>query len=153
MNDNARAAKRSTTDPAAAQLASRLHSVAIHLLRRVRRDDALSGLSAARASALSVLVFGGPRTIGELAAAEQVTAPTMTRLVAGLEAEGYVTRKADRADRRAVQLTATARGRRALEAGRQRRIQHVLELLAELDADETAVISDAVGLLERVLGR
>jgi DNA-binding MarR family transcriptional regulator len=127
--------------------------VAIQLLRRVRRDDALTGLSAARASALSVLVFGGPRTIGELAAAEQVTAPTMTRLVAGLEAEGYVTRKADRTDRRAVQLSATAKGRRALEAGRHRRVQHVLELLAGLDAGEEAVVAEAVELLERVLSR
>ncbi len=145
--------RATTTTPATAALAARLHSVAIHLLRRVRRDDLLSGLSAARASALSVLVFGGPRTIGELASAEQVTAPTMTRLVAGLEAEGYVRRRADRADRRAVLVSATEKGRRALEAGRQRRVDHVLELLGQLDEAEVAVVGEAVELLERALAR
>ena len=71
-------------------VADRLHSAAIQLLRRLRREDQAMGLTAARASALSVLVFGGrPLTLGALAQAEQVSAPTITRLrrVAVLEAE------------------------------------------------------------------
>lgn len=132
-------------------IAMRLHSVAIHLLRRVRRDDPRTGLSAPRASALSVLVFGGPRTIGELAVAEQVTPPTMTRLVSGLEAERYVTRKADPVDGRAVRVVATARGRRALEEGRERRVQHVLKLLRHLDAAEIDAVGHAVEHLEKAL--
>ena len=68
------------TDPAT--VADHLHSAAIHLLRLVRRRDAETGLSPARLSALSVLVFGGPRTVGDLAADEQVRSPTMSRLVA-----------------------------------------------------------------------
>lgn len=134
-----------------AQLAARLHALAIHLLRRVRRDDPAMGLSAARASALSVLVFGGARSIGELAAAEQVTPPTMTRLIAALEAEGYVTRRADAADRRAVRVAATAKGRRALETGRQRRVDHTAALLSRLAASERAAVADAVAALERAL--
>ncbi|HEY6948780.1 MAG TPA: MarR family transcriptional regulator, partial [Gemmatimonadales bacterium] len=104
--------------PPEAELADRLHSAAIHLLRWLRREDAATGLSAPRLSALSVLVFGGgPVTLGQLAAAEQVRAPTMTRLVNGLEADGLVTRQADPGDARVTRIQATARGRALLEAG------------------------------------
>jgi len=65
--------------------ADRLHSAAIHLLRRVRKQDEASGIGPAQLSALSVLVFAGPKTLGELAAAEQVKPPTMSRIVTGLE--------------------------------------------------------------------
>src|SRR5688572_24647845 len=96
-------------------LEDRLHSVAIHLLRHVRSRDVASGLSAPRLSILSVLVYGGTRTPGELAAAEQVSAPTMTKLVQALEAEGYVTRRPDVDDGRVQRVSATSKGRRALE--------------------------------------
>ena len=85
---------------------SALHSACIHVLRFVRTVDVDSGLSAARLSALSVLVFGGPRTSGELAEAEGVRSPTITALVNGLEAEGLVRRVGaggkDRDQRRGV---------------------------------------------------
>src|SRR5687768_15743428 len=97
--------------------ADRLHSAAIHLLRRLRREDTATGLAPARLSALSVLVFGGPMNLTSLAAAEQVRPPTMTRVVQALEAEGLVRREADAVDRRGARLVATARGRRILEAG------------------------------------
>lgn len=132
-------------------LAERLHSVAIHLLRRVRRDDPLMGLTPSRASALSVLVFGGARTIGELAKAEQVKAPTMTRLVQALEAEGYVARQADAGDGRVVRVAATTRGRLALEEGRRRRVEHTLELLGRLKAEHIPAVEAAVAALEQAL--
>src|SRR3954447_16926011 len=91
----------------AERVAERLHSASIHLLRRVRRRDDESGVTAPHLSALSVLVFGGgARTLGELAAAEQVTPPSMTRIVRNLEAEGLVERRADATDRRIVRVTA-----------------------------------------------
>jgi DNA-binding MarR family transcriptional regulator len=136
-----------------AELAGRLHSAAIHLLRRVRRTDALMGLSPARASVLSVLVFGGERTIGELAVVEQVRAPTMTRLVTGLEGDGYVERVADPRDGRAVIVRATAKGRRVLERGRRLRVEQVEAMLSGLTGAELATLSEAVILLERELGR
>src|SRR5947208_1023753 len=77
------------------EAADRFHSAAIHALRHVRREDPATGLGAARLSALSVLVFGGPRTLGELAAAEQVRPPTMTSIVRALESGGYVRRGSD----------------------------------------------------------
>lgn len=143
-----RPARRASPPPAGAvELADRLHSAAIRLLRRLRRQDEASGLSAPRLSALSVLVFAGPRSLGELAAAEQVRPPTMTRLVAALEAEGLVARAADPADARRVLLAATARGRRLLQAGRARRVEALARGLAVLPAAERALLARAAELL------
>lgn len=132
--------------------AARLHRSAIRLLRQVRRTDAATGLTPARASVLSVLVFGGERTLGELAVAEMVSAPTMTRLVRGLEADGYVVRQADVRDGRVTRVRATAKGRRVLESARRRRIEQVAALLSELSAGELRTVRESVTLLERVLG-
>ena len=105
------------------EAADRIHSAAIHLLRRVHQvDDAALGISPARASALSVLVFGGERSLTELARAERVTPATMSKLVQAMEGEGLVRRERDRTDGRAVLLGATAKGRRILERGRARRL-------------------------------
>src|SRR5207253_11403287 len=65
------------------EIADRLHSAAIHLLRRVRVRDRESGIGPAPLSALSVLVFGGPRSLGQLGDAEQVRSATMSRILAG----------------------------------------------------------------------
>ena len=93
-------------------IADRLHSAAIHLLRRLRQEDAAAGLTAPRLSALSVIVFAGPLTLGELAEAEQVRPPTISRLVQGLEAEGLVERSRDPVDPRAGHGDARRRTRR-----------------------------------------
>src|SRR3954464_9225153 len=105
-----------------ADLADRLHSTAIHLLRRLRREDDASGLPAPQLSALSVIVFGGPITLGALADAEQVRPPTITKLVAALEEAGLVERETDADDRRIVRVKATPRGARLLHEGRKRRV-------------------------------
>src|SRR5579859_313021 len=97
-----------------AALAQRLHSACVPLLRRARRDDGAMGLPPGQASALSVLVFGGACTLGELARIEQVRAPTMTRMVDALERRGYVRREADASDRRRLRLSATPAGVRLL---------------------------------------
>jgi DNA-binding MarR family transcriptional regulator len=137
--------------PPEAQLADRLHSAAIHLLRWLRREDAATGLNAPRLSALSVIVFGGaPVTLGQLAAAEQVRAPTMTRLVNGLEADGLVSRRADPGDARVTRIHATARGRALLEAGRARRVEALARTLASLSADDQAVLTRAAALIEQL---
>src|SRR5260370_22649761 len=67
-----------------ASVANRLHSAAIHLLRRARRVDTETQLPAPQLSALSVIVYPGPITLGALAAAEQGRPPTMTRLVGAM---------------------------------------------------------------------
>lgn len=133
------------------ELASRLHSLAIHLLRWVRREDVETGLGPARLSALSVLVFGGARNLGQLAAVEQVSAPTMSRIVKALEEEGLVRRDRDPSDGRGVVVTATRSGRAVLEAGRARRVARVAELLAELDPAALESVANAVAAVESAL--
>jgi DNA-binding MarR family transcriptional regulator len=131
--------------------ADRLHSAAIHLLRRVRASDVETGLSPSRLSVLSVLVFGGPRTPSELAAAEQVRLPTISALVRGLEEDGLVRRAADPADGRVVRLSATAKGRRILERGRERRLDNLEELLEPLSREELRVLAEASEILDRTV--
>ncbi len=133
------------------EAADRIHSAAIHLLRRVGREDAASGVSPARLSALSVLVFGGPRTVTELALAERVRPPTMSRLVAAMEQEGLVRRAPHETDGRSVRLEATAGGQAALERGREARLSLLERLLAEADDREVAVVAEAAGIVERML--
>src|SRR5436305_5858136 len=103
-------ARRTYNRDAVAEVADRLHSAAIHLLRHVRKQDTKTGEGPARLSALSVLVFGGPMTLGQLAAAEQVRPPTMTRIVTGLERSGLAERVQDEEDARRVKIHATAEG-------------------------------------------
>ena len=138
---------------AATELADRLHSAAIHLLRRLRREDARAGLSGPRLSALSVVVFAGPLTLGELAAAEQVKPPTMTRLVRALEARGLVTREPDERDGRVVRLRATAKGRTLMAEGRARRVRTLARELERLGAEELAALRGGAAAIERIAER
>jgi DNA-binding MarR family transcriptional regulator len=93
------------------ETADALHSAAVRLLRRVRAADVGMDLDGPRASALSVVVYGGPLPLSRLAAAEQVSPPAMTKTVAALEAAGLVRRERRDADRRVVLVTATDAGR------------------------------------------
>jgi DNA-binding MarR family transcriptional regulator len=133
------------------QLATRLHSAAIRLLRMLRREDESSGLSAPRLSALSVVVFSGPISLAELAAAEQVRPPTMTRLVEALVQDGLVTRTTDVHDRRVVRISATESGKEVLEAGRRRRVEALTRRLGGLADSERRALLRGVELLERVI--
>ncbi len=135
------------------EVADRLHSAAIHLLRLVRREDTVSGLSPARMSALSVLVFGGPRTVGELAAAEQVRSPTMSRLVSEMEAEGLVERHPSSEDRRAVVVVATGAGRRTMQEGRRRRVAALAERVGRLPPGDVALLDRAAAVMEQLAGQ
>lgn len=132
-------------------IADQLHSAAIHLLRQLRKEDDASGLSAPRLSALSVVVFGGPLTLGQLAAAEQVKPPTMTRIVTGLEKEGLVQRIGDTRDRRLTHIRATAKGRSVLAAGRARRVQKLATAIERLGRLELAQLKRGVQVLGEVV--
>jgi DNA-binding MarR family transcriptional regulator len=135
------------------EAADRFHSAAIHALRHVRREDPATGVSPAQLSALSVLVFGGARTLGELAAAEQVRPATMTRIAQSLVEEGYAIRQRDADDGRVVRLTATAKGRRVMQRGRERRVANLARLLGRLSAEEVARVHEAAELVERALAQ
>jgi DNA-binding MarR family transcriptional regulator len=133
--------------------ADRFHSAAIHALRHVRREDTATGVAPARLSALSVLVFGGARTLGELAAAEQVRPPTMTRIVQALEDDGLVSRARDPRDARVHRLQATAKGRRVMQRGRERRVASLASLLDRLAPAEIMLVREAAELVEKALAQ
>ena len=133
------------------ELAARVHGAALHLLRRLAQEDRATGVSAPRLSALSVLVFGGPRTIGSLAAIEGVTPPTMTRLVAAMTADGLVERLPDATDRRIVRVQASAAGRSTLLRGRDRRVATLAAMVAPLTPKERRRLDAAATIVELML--
>jgi DNA-binding MarR family transcriptional regulator len=122
-------------------VAAQLNSVSIHLVRRARTADEALGVPPGQLSALSVLVFGGGRTIAQLAEAEQVASPTMTRIVDGLERAKLAERYPHPRDGRATLVRASRKGRRVMERGRRQRVELISGLLAQLtQADLDSVI-------------
>ena len=140
----------SPANPALVETADKLHSAAIHLLRRLRLRDRESGIGPAQLSALSVLVFGGPRSLGELADAEQVRPPTMSRIVSGLERAGLLKRHATE-DGRRVRLVATAKGTKILWEGRRRRVESLANALASLAETDRARLRELAELLPEIV--
>jgi DNA-binding MarR family transcriptional regulator len=135
-----------------ADVAARLNSVSIHLVRHARSADAALGVPPGQLSALSVLVFGGERTIAQLAEAEQVTSPTMTRIVDGLEQALLAERRPHPQDRRATIVRATRKGRRLMERGRQRRVDLITSLLEPLSDEDLSTVDQAIAALAKALG-
>jgi len=132
-------------------IADQLHSAAIHLLRKLRKEDEGSGLNAPRLSALSVIVFGGPITLGDLAAAEQVRPPTMTRIVNALEEQGLVTKKQNKDDGRSTLLSATPAGKKLLMEGRARRVRALAKQIAALSREQRSALQEAAEILKAVI--
>ena len=131
----------------ALSLAEGLNSVAIHLVRRLRRADVALRVGPSRLSALSVLVFGGPHSLGELARTEQVTPATMSRLVSGLEADRLAVRRANLEDRRALRITATPKGRRLMYRGRRLRVEKLAGQLRDLTPGDLNQLERGVEIL------
>ncbi|MGA7632627.1 MAG: MarR family transcriptional regulator [Terriglobales bacterium] len=144
---------RPTKPPSRFEVADRLHSAAIHLLRHARKQDVLAGVGPARLSALSLLVFGGPMASGQLAAAEQVKAPTMSRIVAGLQRSGLAKIETDATDARRIRVTATAKGERLLEQARTRRVQKLAEILSGSTHQDLSTLLRAAELIEQIVKR
>jgi len=142
--------QKSVLTPVLLETADKLHSAAIHLLRRLRVRDRESGIGPAQLSALSVLVFGGPKSLGELADAEQVRPPTMSRIVSGLARAGLVKREATE-DGRRVRLVATAKGAKILWEGRKRRVESLANALALLGEAERGRLRELVDLLPKIV--
>lgn len=130
--------------------ATQLHSAAIHLLRAVRSKDRASGIGPAQLSALSVLVFGGEKSLRELAEAEQVRPPTMTRIAAGLERAGLARRERGK-DKRSVRLIATPKGVKLLREAQRRRVKMLAEALAELGQHNIRKIAESTELVHRAI--
>jgi DNA-binding MarR family transcriptional regulator len=142
----------STETPINSQdIADQLHSAAIHLLRKLRKEDEGSGLNAPRLSALSVIVFGGPITLGDVATAEQVRPPTMTRIVNALEDQGLVLKKQNASDGRSTLLSATPAGKKLLMEGRNRRVNALAKQIAALNEKQRSKLHDAAEILKDVI--
>ena len=129
------------------EVANRLHSAAIHLLRRARIADRDSGLSPERLSLLSVLVYAGPRTLSQLAEIEQVSRPAISRSVKALTEAGLVRRERSPSDRRSVTIHPTDRGRRLMEQGRRRRLERIAVDLEKLDDKALQALARAADIL------
>ena len=137
--------------PMPEELADRIHSAAIHLLRRLRREDDACGLNAPRLSALSVIVFAGPLALGDLARAEQVRPPTMTRIVDALVELGLATKRRHPTDSRSTLIAATPAGRKLLFAGRERRVRVLARQITALTPGERQQLHAAIEVLHRII--
>ncbi|HVE93652.1 MAG TPA: MarR family transcriptional regulator [Acidimicrobiales bacterium] len=137
----------------ASAIAFELNSVAIHLVRLARTADKELHVPPGQLSALSVLVFGGQRTVTELAVTEQVTSPTMTRIVDGLERAGLARRHSHPGDRRSSVVRATAKGRRIMERGRRQRVETIASLLERMPARDLGAVECAANALARALAQ
>ncbi len=133
------------------QLATRLSSAAIHLLRRLQWQDASHGVSAARLSALSVLVLGGSQTLGALAATEGVRPPSMTRLINAMEADGLVERTRSTEDGRLTIIRATDAGQQLFHEGRGQRVAVLAAWLGDAPPGALRTIDGATEHLEAIL--
>lgn len=132
------------------ETAELLHSAAIRVLRMVRTEDAQAGIGPAQLSALSVLVFGGAKTVSELATLEQVRPPTMSRIVEGLAQKKLVQRVDDEADRRTVRVRATAKGEKLMQAGKARRVRALAERFEALSPGDVKTLFAAAQLMLRL---
>jgi DNA-binding MarR family transcriptional regulator len=131
------------------KLIERFHHLAIRMLRSLRQVDETAGFSGPRASVLAVLVFRGPMSLSELARAEGVKAPTMSRLVKAIAEEGLVRVRGAESDQRRLTIEPTARGRRLMLAGRARRLEALAEAFVSAGPDELLALSAVVTMMER----
>jgi DNA-binding MarR family transcriptional regulator len=133
------------------EIARKVHSSALHLMRYVRAQDTTLGVPPAQLSALSVVVFGGKTSLSDLAKAEQVRPPTMSRIIDALVRDGLVKRETDKRDRRSVIITATDKGSRIMHEGRSRREKLLLELLQPLRREEIDLLDRASEIITKEL--
>ena len=139
------------TDEQLHAMASGLQAAATRIVRMARRVPGDDPVSAPRLSVLSVLRSAGPMSLAALAAAQEVKAPTMSRIVEALVKDGLATREADPANRRKVRIAATDEGRRRLEAGREGQVRALRERLRRLADSEQRALARGVEVLERAL--
>ena|SRR2546427_3247522 len=132
------------------EAADRVHSAVIHLLRGLRIRDRESGIGPAQLSALSVLVFVGSKSLAELAQAEQVKPPTMSRIVAALVRTNLVRMVTNDKDRRAVVIIPTSKGIALMQKARLRRVESLARAVDALDAAEVALLRNAAEMIEKL---
>lgn len=139
-----------SSDPTDDQLPARLRIAVTRLNRRLRQQS-LTGVSPSQESALSTIKRLGKPTLGELAQAEQVQPPTMTRVIAGMEASRLIARMGDDEDRRVIRVELTAKGRATLERIKSLKNAYLAQQIATLSQEDRARAAALVTLLERLV--
>ena len=138
--------------PSDTALASALRLAVLRLARRMRAERSDTSLTLTQLSALATLERRGPLTPRELAAAERVTPPSMTRVAASLEAAGLATRTDHPSDGRQVLLAASPAGVDLLREDRRRRDAWLSQRLRELEPADRDVLGRAAEVLDRLAG-
>lgn len=133
-----------------ASLVAGLRLVVMRLARRLRQQSE-GDVTASRLSALSSINRLGPLTLGELAAVEQVQPPSMTKIVAKLEEQGFVVREPDLTDRRVTRVRVSDEGRSYVARSRTLKNAYLAERLDRFDAAERELLARALPLLERLV--
>jgi DNA-binding MarR family transcriptional regulator len=146
------ASRRTGTNPigpveSSEEIAGRLRLSATRLARRLRQE-AHTGLSPSQLSALAAVERHGPLTLGALADYEQVAPPSITRVVAKLEADGYLTRQPDPDDRRVTRVMVSTKGRNLLGTSRRLKTAWLSTRLESLDPEARACLADALDALD-----
>lgn len=136
--------------PTDTALASSLRLAVMRLARRMRSERSDSSLTLTQLAALATLERRGPQTPGELAAAERVSPPSMTRIAGSLEAAGLVTRTDHPTDGRQVLLAVSDAGASLLREDRRRREAWLAQRLRQLDAADRDVLRRAAEVLDRL---
>ncbi len=131
-------------------LAHDVQVAVLRLARRLRAQRRDLGLTLSQLSVLALLGRSGPMTLGDLAAAEQVRPPSMTRTVAALVELGLVDRTPSPRDGRQFVVSATPAGTELLAADRVRREEWLAERLRDVSPDERDVLRRAVAILDDV---
>src|SRR5918995_4322707 len=132
------------------ELASRLRFALARSARRLRQA-AGTGLSPSLTAALATVERCGPLTPSELADAERVRRPTITRVLARLEDAGLISRTPDPADRRSTLVAITPAGAALLAEGRTRKDAFLSERLDGLSPGDRETLSRAAAILEGLL--
>ncbi len=141
-----------TTTLTEAEIAARLRLSATRLARRLRKE-AGSGLSPSQGSALAAIHNNGPLTLGALADHERVAPPTITKVVAFLEAEGLVVRSADPTDGRVSRVSTTKAGDSLVAESRRRKTAWLSTRVGALSREDQERLAGALDVLDHLCGQ
>ena len=132
-------------------LAERLRPVLLRLARELRRETEALGVTSRQVTLLWLVREHPGSTLGELAALERISAPSLSGHVDRLERAGLLERVRSTEDRRRVGLQLTPAGSRILRRVRARRTTWLGERLGALDADQLEAVDRAVAPLAALL--
>lgn len=127
----------------------RLAQAVARLNRRLRQERE-SDLTATQLSVLGSVRVLGAATPSQIAARERVSQPSVTRTLNCLLESDYITKTPHPGDGRQVLVEVSDLGTKVLAEERQRRDLWLERRLADLSADDRAVLREATDLMVRL---